>query len=85
MAYGMEFGGDFGKLFLSVFRIIAVGGIGYYLWSLTKKKEDKLYIICIALIMFVASSSLMSWLRATVKALYLSVIVGCINYCLLTM
>jgi len=50
MAYGMEFGGEYGKLFLSIFRIIAVGGIGYYLWTLTKKQEDKLYIICIALI-----------------------------------
>jgi signal peptidase II len=50
MAYGMEFGGQFGKLFLSAFRIIAVGCIGWYLWSLTKKQEDKLYIICIALI-----------------------------------
>jgi signal peptidase II len=50
MAYGLEFGGQFGKLFLSTFRIVAVGGIGYYLWTLTKKKEDKLYIVCIALI-----------------------------------
>ncbi len=50
MAYGLEFGGQFGKLFLSTFRIVAVGGIGYYLWTLTSKKEDKLYIVCIALI-----------------------------------
>jgi len=50
MAYGMEFGGQFGKLFLSTFRIVAVAGIGYYLWKLTKLNEDKLYIICIALI-----------------------------------
>lgn len=50
MAYGMEFGGNFGKLFLSVFRIVAVGAIGWYLWSLSKEKEDKLYITCIALI-----------------------------------
>lgn len=50
MAYGMEFGGNFGKLFLSVFRIVAVGAIGWYLWSLSKQKEDKLYIVCIALI-----------------------------------
>jgi signal peptidase II len=33
MAFGMEFGGDYGKLFLSVFRIIAVAGIGYYLFK----------------------------------------------------
>lgn len=50
MAYGMEFGGNFGKLFLSVFRIAAVGVGAWYLWSLSKQKEDKLYIICIALI-----------------------------------
>ena len=50
MAYGMEFGGQFGKIFLSSFRIVAVAGIGYYLWTLTKKQEDKLYIFCISLI-----------------------------------
>ena len=50
MAYGMEFGGQFGKIFLSSFRIVAVAGIGYYVWTLTKKKEDKLYIFCISLI-----------------------------------
>lgn len=50
MAYGMEFGGDFGKLFLSVFRMIAIAGIGWYMWTLTKKNEDKFFIICIALI-----------------------------------
>jgi len=50
MAWGMELGGEYGKLFLTVFRIIAVCGIAYYLWSLVKTQEDKLYIICIALI-----------------------------------
>ncbi len=50
MAYGMEFGGKFGKIFLSTFRIVAVAGIGYYLWSLTQKKEDKFFIVCISLI-----------------------------------
>lgn len=50
MAYGMEFGGQFGKLFLSSFRILAVAGIGWYLWSITRKKDDPLYIVCIALI-----------------------------------
>lgn len=50
MAYGMEFGGQFGKLFLSTFRILAVAGIFWYLLDIIKKKEDKLYTICIALI-----------------------------------
>lgn len=50
MAYGMEFGGRFGKLALTTFRILAVGGIFWYLLDIIRKKEDKLYTICIALI-----------------------------------
>lgn len=37
MAFGLEFGGDIGKIVLSVFRIIAVSAIGYYLFSYAKK------------------------------------------------
>lgn len=36
MAFGMEFGGDAGKLFLSLFRIVACLGIGYYIYRLPK-------------------------------------------------
>ncbi|MCQ2226465.1 MAG: lipoprotein signal peptidase [Bacteroidales bacterium] len=36
MAFGMEMGGGIGKLLLSLFRIVAVGGIGYYLVRLCK-------------------------------------------------
>lgn len=50
MAYGIELGGDFGKLVLSVFRIVFVAGIAWYLWKLNKQNEDKLYIVSIALI-----------------------------------
>jgi signal peptidase II len=50
MAYGIEFGGNFGKLALSVFRIVFVAGIAFYLWKLTKDKGDPIYITCIALI-----------------------------------
>lgn len=39
MAFGMEFSGNYGKLFLSVFRIIAVGAIGWYLFSSAKRKK----------------------------------------------
>ena len=34
MAFGMEFGGDYGKLALSLFRIVAVGFLIYYIRSL---------------------------------------------------
>jgi Lipoprotein signal peptidase len=48
MAFGIEV---LGKLFLSVFRIIAVGFIGYYLYLIVKKKYATGYIVCIALIL----------------------------------
>ena len=50
MAFGMEFGGGYGKLFLSIFRIIAVTGIGYYLTFLVKHKASQLLILSVTLI-----------------------------------
>lgn len=50
MAFGMKFGGDYGKLILSLFRIFAVAGIGWYLLKLIKDNSDKLYIVCMSLI-----------------------------------
>jgi len=38
MAFGMELGGKFGKLFLSLFRIVAIVGIGWALNSGINKK-----------------------------------------------
>ncbi len=51
MAFGLKFAGKYGKLILSVFRIIAIGAIGWYLYSLTKTKASKWLIISFALIM----------------------------------
>jgi len=50
MAFGMEFGGEFGKLALSLFRILAVGGIGYGLHYLIKHKYHRGLILNVALI-----------------------------------
>ncbi len=50
MAFGMEFGGEWGKLALSVFRIIAVGGIGYGLIHLIKNKYNRGLILNVAFI-----------------------------------
>lgn len=49
MAFGMEFGGDWGKLALSLFRIVAVFGIGYYLFKMAKDAH-KGFRVCVALI-----------------------------------
>lgn len=48
MAFGIEV---LGKLFLSLFRIIAVGFIGYYLYLLVTRNFTHGYIACIALIL----------------------------------
>jgi len=51
MAFGMEFAGNYGKLFLTVFRIIASVILGWYLYRLTKKKDTPFgLIICFSLI-----------------------------------
>ncbi len=50
MAFGMEFAGENGKLFLSIFRIIALTGIGWYLTQLIKSKAHSAVIIGLSLI-----------------------------------
>lgn len=50
MAFGFKFAGDYGKLALSIFRVIAITGIGYYLCLLIKREENKFFIISIAMI-----------------------------------
>ena len=52
MAFGIEFAGEYGKMFLSLFRIVAVAGIGWYMLKLVKKEEVPMgFIACIALIL----------------------------------
>ena len=50
MAFGMEFAGEYGKLFLSIFRIFAVTGIGWYLFKLVKTKAHPVLITSLAFI-----------------------------------
>ncbi len=51
MAWGTEFGGRTGKLFLTFFRIIAVFGIIYWLVTSIKKKAPQLLQFSISLIL----------------------------------
>ncbi len=50
MAWGTEFGGENGKLFLTFFRLIAIVGIGYWLHSAIKLNGHKILIVAIAFI-----------------------------------
>lgn len=50
MAFGLELGGDWGKLALTLFRIVAVCGIGYGMVYLIKHKYHRGLIMNVALI-----------------------------------
>ena len=50
MAFGFEFGGEYGKIFLSLFRVVAVFGIGWYILKLVKKDIPMGFIVCVSLI-----------------------------------
>jgi signal peptidase II len=50
MAWGARIPGDYGKLLLTLFRIVAVFGIGYWLWDAANKKSSAYLITAIALI-----------------------------------
>ena len=50
MAWGTVIPGEYGKLFLTLFRIIAVGVIAYWLWDSVKKRKNNFLIVAISLI-----------------------------------
>ena len=50
MAFGWMIPGDGGKLALSIFRILVVGGISWYLVKLIREKAHWGYITCVSLI-----------------------------------
>ena len=51
MAFGMEFGGDWGKLGLSLFRIVFVVFMASFLLKLIRKNADKVLIISLSLVL----------------------------------
>ena len=50
MAYGWKFGGEFGKMALTLFRLVAVIYGVFYIRKIVEKKYSKGFIICVALI-----------------------------------
>jgi signal peptidase II len=55
MAFGMEF---IGKIFLTIFRIVAVAALSYYIFVLIKKKARQGYILTIALVLAGAAGNI---------------------------
>ncbi len=51
MAWGTEIPGAYGKLFLTLFRLVAVTAIAYWLWDSAQKHSSTYLIVAIALIL----------------------------------
>lgn len=51
MAWGTEIPGAYGKLILTLFRLVAVTGIGWWLWDSVRKNHSKFLIVAISLIL----------------------------------
>ncbi len=50
MAWGAEFGGRTGKLFLTIFSLCAISGIGYWLYKSIKNEAHTVLLVAISLI-----------------------------------
>lgn len=59
MAFGMSLGGTWGKLALSLFRLIAIGGLFWYIFKLIRENAPKGFIICLTLIVAGATGNLL--------------------------
>jgi signal peptidase II len=51
MAWGTQIPGAYGKIILTLFRLCAVTGIGYWLWDAVKKDSSNYLVVAIALIL----------------------------------
>lgn len=50
MAWGARIPGQYGKLILTSFRLVAIVGIGYWLWDAIRKDSSRILVIAISLI-----------------------------------
>ena len=55
MAFGMQLGS---KIILSLFRIIAISALGYYIWLEVKRHAKTGYIVCLSLVLAGAAGNL---------------------------
>ncbi|MBS4012576.1 MAG: lipoprotein signal peptidase [Bacteroidetes bacterium] len=58
MAFGMSLPGQYGKLLLSLFRLVAVGFIGWYIYSLIQKNASVGLLISVSLILAGAAGNI---------------------------
>ena len=59
MAFGMQLGS---KILLSLFRVVAIAALAYYIWLEVKRKTRTGYIVCLAMILAGAAGNLIDCL-----------------------
>ncbi len=55
MAFGMQLGS---KIVLSLFRVVAITALGYYIWLQVKQKARTGYIVCLSMVLAGAAGNL---------------------------
>ena len=55
MAFGMQLGS---KIILSLFRVIAISALGYYIWLEVKRRAKTGYIVCLSMVLAGAAGNL---------------------------
>ncbi|UYW01082.1 lipoprotein signal peptidase [Flavobacterium agricola] len=58
MAWGMKLPGNYGKIALTSFRILAIFGIMYWLWDSVKNKANTILIVAVSLILAGAAGNI---------------------------
>lgn len=51
MAFGLEFSGNYGKLILSLFRLVAITVLVVYIYNLTRQKASNLVLVSLSLVL----------------------------------
>ncbi|MBN2486554.1 MAG: lipoprotein signal peptidase [Bacteroidales bacterium] len=59
MAFGIDIPGKFGKIALSLFRLVAIIGIIWYMRTLIQKKAKMLLVVCVSMILAGAIGNLL--------------------------
>ena len=55
MAFGMQLGS---KIMLSLFRVVAIGVLGYYIWQQVKRNARTGYLVCLSMVLAGAAGNL---------------------------
>lgn len=55
MAFGMQLGS---KIALSLFRVVAIGVLGYYIWQQVKRNARTGYLVCLSMVLAGAAGNL---------------------------